>query len=73
MGAWIEIILEKLPENTTQESRPSWARGLKLLLDIIQDDDIDKSRPSWARGLKYLKSFLLLFCRACRAPHGRVD
>ena len=52
MGAWIEIILEKLPENTTQESRPSWARGLKLLLDIIQDDDIDKSRPSWARGLK---------------------
>ncbi len=53
------------------ESRPSWARGLKLLYSRALSL-LAWSRPSWARGLKpYLvraHSRLL-----SRVPRGRVD
>ena len=50
VGAWIETLrVERCRE--LPESRPAWARGLKLSLDG-QCAGERWSRPAWARGLK---------------------
>ena len=50
-GAWIETTHTMCPSSFLSTSRPSGARGLKLILHIITFRFI-LSRPSGARGLK---------------------
>ena len=51
VGAWIETSKARDidPQN---ESRPVWARGLKLNAHPPHIEDVIVSRPVWARGLK---------------------
>ena len=70
VGAWIET--RKHPaQRRSDESRPTWARGLKHPCDkVIYLQGV--SRPTWARGLKL--QFLVIFGKGLRrAPRGRVD
>ena len=53
------------------QSRPAWARGLKLRLDV--ELDAAWSRPAWARGLKRLRLVINVHSIRRRAPRGRVD
>ena len=50
VGAWIETYRPSLPMPIHQ-SRPTWARGLKLGLQVECFGE-SMSRPTWARGLK---------------------
>ena len=51
MGAWIEIVVNGINTAVDDESRPSWARGLKSSSLIYPASQTLMSRPSWARGL----------------------
>ena len=50
VGAWIETVLF-FHNALLSQSRPSWARGLKLSRLVVGNPSL-QSRPSWARGLK---------------------
>ena len=54
-----------------RKSRPTRARGLKLVVDVVADAVVE-SRPTRARGLKRVcgDGWRML---AGRAPRGRVD
>ena len=54
-----------------EESRPTWACGLKLSLDVVEAV-VEQSRPTWACGLK-LDFALLGHSDESHAPRGRVD
>ena len=57
MGAWIETIKSRI-FSPPQQSRPAWARGLKLRILCTALSTL-LSRPAWARGLKLIQSHLL--------------
>ena len=65
MGAWIET-WATYAADLDIPSRPTWARGLKLLTAKVEDIE-SVSRPTWARGLKQRLSKLLLV--PVVAPH----
>ena len=50
VGAWIETGGDT-SAMVGDESRPAWARGLKLVMGKVVGEE-KKSRPAWARGLK---------------------
>ncbi len=55
-----------------EESRPTWACGLKLV-ELIDPHLKFLSRPTWACGLKHHRSSLTAPALVRHAPRGRVD
>ena len=72
MGAWIEIKDRTNQEKDRRLSRPSWARGLKLVLLFIILDLVTVAPLMGA----WIEIVLCIDCKPDydgRAPHGRVD
>ncbi len=60
----LNLILSLLPN---KESRPTWARGLKLA-EVVAIATYSPSRPTWARGLKHSLGTIYVI-RKRVAPH----
>ena len=70
MGAWIETFrFRKL--SVFKQSRPTWARGLKLAIGDWRMAQEVTSRPTWARGLKLDSSCRYSLARASRPTWAR--
>ena len=52
-----------------QESRPPWARELKLVADLLREHVV-VSRPPWARELKLLRRLQLKSLQVVAPPVG---
>ena len=52
VGAWIETLSNR-PVLNSDESHPTWVRGLKLAI-FVTISSIITSHPTWVRGLKQL-------------------